>query len=337
MTTPIIEARGLTHIYSVRSGLIGRARPLRALHDVSLSIGEGEILGVVGESGCGKSTLARILLGLETPTAGEVLLEGRPIASYPRRERALAVQPVFQDPYGSLNPSMSVEDLIALPLHIHSIGPKHERQQKVARIADQVGLPRRALAANPSQLSGGQRQRVAIARALVAGPRLVICDEPTSALDVSVQAQILNLLLDLRAEHRIAMLFISHNLSVIEYMTDRMMVMYLGRVVESGSTKETFAAPSHPYTAVLKEAVFTPDDENGVPDLGLRGNFPNAMDIPSGCVFHPRCPVARAECATVYPTLERHGASDHRSACLFPLNAPEGVRHDTPAEASPSA
>ncbi|MFP1646303.1 oligopeptide/dipeptide ABC transporter ATP-binding protein [Pontitalea aquivivens] len=325
MTAPIIEARDLTHVYSVRSGIIGRAKPLRALHEVSLSIGEGEILGVVGESGCGKSTLARILLGLEAPSSGEVLLEGRPIASYPRRERALAVQPVFQDPYGSLNPSMSVEDLIALPLHIHNVGERSDRRRKVAKIADQVGLPRRTLAANPSQLSGGQRQRVAIARALVAGPRLVICDEPTSALDVSVQAQILNLLLDLRTEHRIAMLFISHNLSVIEYMTDRMMVMYLGRVVETGPTKQTFAAPSHPYTAVLKEAVFTPDDENGVPDLGLRGNFPNAMDIPSGCVFHPRCPIARAECATTYPALQQRERRDRLSACLFPLDATDSA------------
>src|SRR5690606_24236827 len=202
-----------------------------------------EILGVVGESGCGKSTLARILLGLETPTAGEVLLGGKPISQYSRKERSLAIQPVFQDPFGSLNPSMSVQDLIALPLHIHNIGTSSERRQRVIAMADLVGLPRRALAANPSQLSGGQRQRGAIARALIPGPKLVICDEPTSALDVSVQAQILNLLLDLRAEHGIAMLFISHNLSVIEHMAERMMVMYLGRVVEAGSTSAIFAQP----------------------------------------------------------------------------------------------
>lgn len=322
MTTPLLEARNLTHVYQVRRGLLSRPTPLRALNGVSLSVGEGEILGVVGESGCGKSTLARILLGLETPTAGEVLLEGRPVASYQHRERALAVQPVFQDPYGSLNPSMSVEELIALPLQVHKIGTRLERQQKVARMAEQVGLPRRALSANPGQLSGGQRQRVAIARALVAGPRLVICDEPTSALDVSVQAQILNLLLDLRAEHRVAMLFISHNLSVIEHMADRMMVMYLGRVVEDGSTQKIFANPDHPYTAVLRDSVFSPDDEGHVPDLGLRGNFPNAMDMPSGCVFHPRCPVARPECATTEPALTAGRDAERRNACLFPLGAP---------------
>ena len=319
--TPLLEARNLSHVYKVRRGLLGRTTPLRALNGVSLSIGQGEILGIVGESGCGKSTLARILLGLETPTAGEVELDGRPISSYPRKERALSVQPVFQDPYGSLNPSMSVEDLIALPLHVHGIGTRPERQKRVAAMAEQVGLPRRALSASPSQLSGGQRQRVAIARALVSSPKLVICDEPTSALDVSVQAQILNLLLDLRAEHGIAMLFISHNLSVIEHMAERMMVMYLGRVVEAGSTSAIFAQPEHPYTAVLRDAVFSPDDEGGVPDLGLRGNFPNAMDMPSGCVFHPRCPVARPTCAETDPALETRRRPDRVTACLFPLDS----------------
>lgn len=319
--TPLLEARALSHVYHLRQGLLGRPTPLRALTDVSLSIGKSEILGIVGESGCGKSTLARILLGLESPIAGEVLLEGRPVSDYPRRERALAVQPVFQDPYGSLNPSMSVEELIALPLHVHRIGSRPERLRRTAAMAEQVGLPRRALAARPGELSGGQRQRVAIARALVAGPRLVICDEPTSALDVSVQAQILNLLLDLRAEHGIAMLFISHNLSVIEHMADRMMVMYLGRVVEAGSTQAIFARPDHPYTAVLRDAVFSPADRGGVPDLGLRGNFPNAMDMPSGCVFHPRCPVAQPQCAGREPILETKGETGRVCACHFPLGS----------------
>ncbi|MEO3388473.1 oligopeptide/dipeptide ABC transporter ATP-binding protein [Mesorhizobium sp. CAU 1741] len=324
--TPLLEARNLSHVYSVRRGLLARATPLKALNGVSLSIAKGEILGIVGESGCGKSTLARILLGLETPTAGEVMLEGRPISDFARRERALAVQPVFQDPYGSLNPSMSVADIIALPLQVHSIGTRAERQKRVAAMADQVGLPRRALTASPAQLSGGQRQRVAIARALVSGPKLVICDEPTSALDVSVQAQILNLLLDLRAEHGIAMLFISHNLSVIEHMAERMMVMYLGRVVEAGPTSTIFAQPAHPYTGVLRDAVFSPEDEGGVPDLGLRGNFPNAMEMPGGCVFHPRCPVARPVCATTEPAVEMTNAPDRASACLFPLTADDMER-----------
>lgn len=319
--TPILEARNLRHVYQIRRGLLGRSTPLNALNDVSLSINPGEILGVVGESGCGKSTLARILLGLETPTSGEVRLDGKPISHYARKERSLSIQPVFQDPFGSLNPSMSVQDLIALPLHIHDIGTRQERQKRVATMADQVGLPRRALAANPGQLSGGQRQRVAIARALISDPKLVICDEPTSALDVSVQAQILNLLLDLRAEHGIAMLFISHNLSVIQHMADRMMVMYLGHVVEAGRTHDVFTHARHPYTAVLRDAVFTPDDDHGVPDLGLRGNFPNAMNMPSGCTFHPRCPVARPECAVKKPVLEAENAPDHLSACLYPLTA----------------
>jgi peptide/nickel transport system ATP-binding protein len=317
--TTLLEARGLTHIYHLRQGLLGKSMPLRALNEVSLSIAKGEILGIVGESGCGKSTLARILLGLETPTSGDVQLEGRPVSSYSRKERALAVQPVFQDPYGSLNPSMSVEELIALPLHVHSVGARAERGRRVAVMADQVGLPRRALSARPGELSGGQRQRVAIARALVAGPRLVICDEPTSALDVSVQAQILNLLLDLRAEHGVAMLFISHNLSVIEHMADRMMVMYLGRVVEAGSTQAIFERPRHPYTGVLRDAVFSPDDEGGVPDLGLYGNFPNAMDIPGGCVFHPRCPSAQPRCATEEPALSDGDEMKRAYACHFPL------------------
>lgn len=318
--TSLLEARDLSHVYSIRRGLLGKATPLKALNNVSLSVAQGEILGVVGESGCGKSTLARILLGLEKPTAGEVLLEGRPISSFHRKDRALAVQPVFQDPYGSLNPSMSVEDLIALPLHVHGVGARQERRQRVAKMADQVGLPQRALSANPSQLSGGQRQRVAIARALVSGPKLVICDEPTSALDVSVQAQILNLLLDLRAEHGIAMLFISHNLSVIEHMADRMMVMYLGRVVEAGAASKIFAQPQHPYTAVLRNAVFSPDDESGVPELGLRGNFPNAMDVPTGCVFHPRCYASRPDCSLSEPPLEAKNDPNRMAACHYPLS-----------------
>lgn len=318
--TLILEARDLRHVYQVRRGFLGRSTPLNALNGISLGINSGEILGVVGESGCGKSTLARILLGLETPTSGEVLLDGKPISQYSRKERSLSIQPIFQDPFGSLNPSMSVQELIALPLHIHNIGTKQERQKSVVTMADQVGLPRRALTANPAQLSGGQRQRVAIARALIPGPKLVICDEPTSALDVSVQAQILNLLLDLRAEHGIAMLFISHNLSVIQHMADRMMVMYLGHTVESGKTNDVFMRAQHPYTAVLRDAVFTPNDEAGIPDLGLRGGFPNAMNMPSGCPFHPRCSIARPECAVTKPVLESKNSSDHLSACLFPLS-----------------
>lgn len=300
-TAPLVEATAVTRHYRVSTGAFGHKATLHALSGVDLSIPRGAVVGLVGESGSGKSTLSRLLLGLETPTAGRVTLEGRPIAEIPRKQVARRIQPVFQDPYSSLNPSWRVADLIGLPLAVHGIGDGPSRARRVRELLDLVGLPGRVADAYPAALSGGQRQRVAIARALAIEPEVLICDEPTSALDVSVQAQILNLLLDLRRETGVAMLFISHDLAVVEHMTDRVAVLYLGRVVEQGPTAEVFNAPKHPYTAALKASVLTPDDAAGLPDLALGTVFPNPLDPPAGCRFHPRCPRATDRCRTEAP------------------------------------
>ncbi len=313
-TPPLLSATSIGKVYSVSRGFLRGRQDLHALSDISLTVGRGEIVGLVGESGCGKSTLARILLGLEAPTTGTVAVDGVSINESSQRVRARRIQPVFQDPYGSLNPSQSIADSIELPLAVHQIGGPEDRRKRVRALVDMVGLPKRMMEAYPNELSGGQRQRVAIARALAIEPELLICDEPTSALDVSVQAQILNLLLDLRDETKVAMLFISHDLAVIEHLTDRMIVMYLGRVVETGPTAGIFAGPLHPYTRTLREAVFTPDDEGGLPDLGLKGTFPNPLEPPTGCAFHPRCPRATPLCAGERP-VSQDGGEGRTVAC----------------------
>lgn len=257
--TPLVEVSGVSKTYRLSAGAFGERTLLHALSGVDLALYRGRVVGLVGESGSGKSTLSRLLLGLETPSAGTVTLDGQPIASIPRRAVARRIQPVFQDPYSSLNPSWRVADLIALPLAVHRIGDRRTRAARVRELLDQVGLPARVAEVFPAALSGGQRQRVAIARALAIKPEVLVCDEPTSALDVSVQAQILNLLMDLRVETGVAMLFISHDLAVVEHMTDSVVVLYRGEVVEQGPTATVFGAPQHPYTATLKASVLTPD------------------------------------------------------------------------------
>lgn len=321
--TPLLSARDVVQNYRVKAGFMRGYNQLQALKGIDLTIERGEIVGLVGESGCGKSTLARILLGLERPTSGTVEIDGHPVLHSGHRERARRIQPVFQDPYGSLNPSMSIRDIIALPLKVHRLSSGEECNRRVTRLADQVGLPARLLDAVPGELSGGQRQRVAIARALIIEPELLICDEPTSALDVSVQAQILNLLLELRRETGVAMLFISHDLAVVEHMTDRMYVMYLGKVVEAGPTDTVFSAPAHHYTKALQEAVFSPDDEAGLPPIHLKGNPPSPLAPPAGCAFHPRCIAARDNCGSESPVLVATGL-DRQRACHYPnIGTPE--------------
>ncbi|HXE87259.1 MAG TPA: oligopeptide/dipeptide ABC transporter ATP-binding protein [Hyphomicrobiaceae bacterium] len=299
--TALIEMDDLRRTFSVRRGLFAPAATLHAVAGVSLTVRKGEVLGIVGESGCGKSTLARMILGLLPPSAGSVRLGGLDVRSIPRREIARRMQPVFQDPYSSLNPRRRIADIVQLPLDVQGGVRLAERRRRAIAALDKVGLPVRFADNYPSQLSGGQRQRVAIARALVTEPEIVVCDEPTSALDVSVQSQILNLLMDLRRDLGLTYIFISHNLAVVEHLATRVAVMYLGRVVELAPTEEVFSEPRHPYTQALLASVLTPEPGLGIPDTGLGATPPDPLNVPSGCPFHPRCPKAFAPCAGVAP------------------------------------
>ena len=299
----LLSARGLTRDFTVSQGMFKGRRTLHAVNGVDLDVVKGEVLGIVGESGCGKSTLARILLGLLPPTRGTVALDGRDIRELGRREMARRVQPVFQDPYSSLNPRRTVASIVALPLAVHGIGSSAERRRSALEMLERVGLPARFADRYPRELSGGQRQRVAIARALVMRPEIVVCDEPTSALDVSVQSQILNLLLDLQRELGLTYVFISHNLAVVEHIATRVAVMYLGQVVELSETAALFRDPRHPYTRALLASVLTPEPGLGIPDTGLGHAFPDPHNPPPGCPFHPRCPDAIGICRVEMPPL----------------------------------
>ncbi|TYC57672.1 ABC transporter ATP-binding protein [Marinobacter sp. BW6] len=290
--------------FSVRRGLFGKRKPLQALDDVSLTLKKGEVLALVGESGCGKTTLTRTIMGLQASSKGSVTLNGQRIENLPPMERARMIQPIFQDPYSSLNPRKTIGEIIAKPLVVHGIGSKHEQHQQVRKMMDLVGLPSRVFNSYPDQLSGGQRQRAAIGRALILNPEVVICDEPTSALDVSVQAQILNLLLDLRDELDLTYLFVTHNLSVVQHMADRVAVMYLGEIVECGERDQVMSNPKHPYTHALMDSALSISPGESVPDPGLSGEFPNPMNRPSGCPFHPRCPLADQQCREQAPAPE---------------------------------
>jgi peptide/nickel transport system ATP-binding protein len=279
-----------------------------AVDDVSFAVPVGGVLGVVGESGCGKSTLARLILGLLPPEAGEILVDGQRVLAMDRKARARLIQPVFQDPFASLNPLRRVRDIVGLPLAAQGGMGDTEMAKRVDEMLVRVGLTVEMGERQPAQLSGGQRQRVAIARALVLRPRIVVCDEPTSALDVSVQAQILNLLAELRRDLNLTYLFISHNLAVVEHVATEVAVMYLGRIVERAPTDTLFRAPEHPYTKALLASVLTPEPGLGVPDVGLGDSLPDPSNIPPGCRFHPRCPVAIERCASVSPATTSRAA-----------------------------
>lgn len=318
--TALIETKDLQRTFSVSAGLFKPRQTLHAVNGVDLTVQRKDVLGIVGESGCGKSTLARMLLGLTPPSRGNILIDGQDISKIDRRELARRVQPIFQDPYSSLNPRRTIASIVAFPLDVLGVGTSTERRNKAIEMLDRVGLPARYADNTPGQLSGGQRQRVAIARALVINPEIVICDEPTSALDVSVQAQILNLLLDLRKEFNLTYVFISHNLAVVEHIATQVAVMYLGRVVELTRTAELFKHPRHPYTQALLASVLTPEPGLGIPDMGLGLSFPDPLHPPSGCAFHPRCQQRRPECSIDHPHLLRDAQGD--VAChLYPSKA----------------
>jgi len=301
MTAAILEARQLRCTFMVSGGFMRAKRPLHAVNGVDLTIREGEAYALVGESGCGKTTLAKVLMGLLKPTAGEMLLKGQPIREQDRLAVARTLQPVFQDPYASLNPRKSIGSIIMLPLRVQGDPNPETWRRRVDRTMDLVGLPQRVFNSYPNQLSGGQRQRVAIARAIINSPQVLICDEPTSALDVSVQSQILNLLQDLRREFSLTYILISHDLAVVQHMAERVGVMYLGRIVEETDTETLFAAPRHPYTEALLQSVLTPDPELGVPNTQLGAAYPDPVAPPPGCSFHPRCAKAMPHCSRIAP------------------------------------
>lgn len=317
---PLLEVNNLKVWYPVKNGWFKPKRFIRAVNGVSFSLEAGETLGLVGESGCGKSTLGRALVRLEKPAGGHFLLNGLDIGSL--RGRALRharkdFQMIFQDPYGSLNPRMTIYRALDEVLQLHSRANAGERRARISGLLEMVGLSPAQMDRYPHQFSGGQRQRIGIARALAVNPRFIVADEPVSALDVSVQAQIINLLRDIQQETGVSFLFIAHDLAVVEHISRRIMVMYLGKIVECGPSRSVCTNPLHPYTRALLSAVPTVD-RTGRRRIILPGDVPSPINPPPGCAFHPRCPMARAECAASEPPLERHGKdSEHFAACFF--------------------
>ncbi|WP_163851920.1 ABC transporter ATP-binding protein [Pseudooceanicola aestuarii] len=317
----LIEVRNLVKRFPIDGGLFFRSsKAVHAVSDISFHISKGETLSLVGESGCGKSTVGKCLAQLIPLTEGEITLEGTRIDGLSRAQLKPVrkrMNVVFQDPFSSLNPRMSVEELIAEPLRSHDMARSREdRRQRVGDLLEKVGLPRESMARMPHQFSGGQRQRICIARALASEPDIIICDEAVSALDVSVQAQIINLLMDLQKDLGLSLLFISHDLAVVEHMSDRIAVMYLGRIMEIADREAMFTHPRHPYTRALLSAVPLPDPEAERDRVVLTGDVPSPIDPPSGCYFRTRCPMATDRCAAETPAL-REMAPGHLSACHF--------------------
>jgi len=327
---PMLEVSRLTKHYPVHGGLIGRSRgAIHAVDDVSLAIDDGETLGLVGESGCGKSTLGKAVLKLVDATAGSIRWRGEPIehlnarAMRPYRRQ---LQAVFQDPYASLNPRMRAADIVAEPIRNFEELPAVEVRERVTWLFERVGLRQDQLSKYPYEFSGGQRQRLGIARALAPRPRLIVCDEPVSALDVSVQAQVINLLVDLQRELSLSYLFVAHDLAVVQHISHRVAVMYLGRLVEVGRTTELFDDPQHPYTEALLSAVPVPDPRTQKKRIILAGDVPSPIDPPSGCRFHTRCPYAFDRCRIEEPQLVEV-APLHFAACHLrqPLTTATGI------------
>jgi peptide/nickel transport system ATP-binding protein len=328
----VLQLQNVTKTYKLSAGVFERRRELKAVDSISLAVEQGDVLGIVGESGSGKTTLSKLMLGVIRPDSGDILLDGIPIGQQRRFDIARRVQFVFQDPFSSLNPRRQIGSILTQPLRIHSVGTARERMARARELLDVVGLPSRIFDAFPGQLSGGQRQRVVIARALALRPRVLICDEPTSALDVSVQAQILNLLLDLRKEFGLTYVLVSHNLSLIEHMATKVAVMYLGRIVEYGTAERLFQQPRHPYTRVLLGSAMTVAPRAGIPALRLGGAIPSPTAIPSGCRFHPRCPEVMDKCGLEVPPSNDDGSSLAECHLVSPhyctSSRLDGARHE---------
>jgi oligopeptide/dipeptide ABC transporter ATP-binding protein len=317
-STTVLEVKDLKKHFPVRKGLFRRAAGrVHAVDGISFTIGEGETLGLVGESGCGKSTAGRAILRLIEPTSGSIRMTGTDITHLGKKELRpyrRQMQIVFQDPFSSLNPRMSAGYIVGEPLQVHGLASAKERRERVAALFERVGLRAAQMANYPHQFSGGQRQRVGIARALALGPRLIVGDEPVSALDVSIQAQVINLLQDLQQERKLSYLFISHNLAVVEHISHRIAVMYLGRIVEYADTRSIFTRPQHPYTEALLSAVPVPDPKVKRQKRILQGDVPSPVNPPAGCHFHTRCPYAVARCKVESPSL-REIAPGHHVSC----------------------
>jgi oligopeptide/dipeptide ABC transporter ATP-binding protein len=315
---PLIEVRNLKKYFPVRKGVFSKVvAQVRAVDDVSFALAPSETLGLVGESGCGKTTVGRSLLRLIEPTSGEVLYNGNNLLALKPdelRNHRRDLQIIFQDPYSSLNPRMTVGAIVSEGLTVHGIGEKSERIDRVKETLQQVGLDPGVINRYPHEFSGGQRQRIGLARALILNPKFIVCDEPVSALDVSVQSQVVNLLVDLKAKYGIAYLFISHDLSVVQYISDRVAVMYLGEIVETAKSEELYRNPLHPYTKALLSAVPVPDPDHKRHRIILQGDVPSPLNPPTGCRFHPRCPVAiQGLCDKQAPKTMEYGG--HMAAC----------------------
>ena len=319
MNSPLLQTEGVSVEFPVHRGILRReVARLRAVQGVSVAVGAGEVLGIVGESGCGKTTLGRAMVGLVETSAGTLRVEGRDVATLSpdeRRRLTRDVQMVFQDPFASLNPRKRIRQILEVPFEVHGLAGGAGREARIRELVDLVGLAPEHLDRWPHELSGGQRQRIGIARALALDPRVVVLDEPLSALDMSIQSQVLNLLVDLQERLDLSYVFISHDLSIVEYLCDTVAVMYLGRVVETAPARALFAGPRHPYTQALLAAVPDPVPRRERTSRPLEGDVPGLLNAPAGCSFHTRCPLVQPRCRESMPELRAVGDGPHLAAC----------------------